>query len=313
MAAPAVTPDSAAPDAAAAIRYHYDVGNEFYQLWLDRSLTYSCAMPASPADTLEDAQQRKLRYHLDAVGAGGPLEHGVLDIGCGWGSLLRELSRPGRTAAGRPPVGLTLSDAQAAFIQSQGYPGAEVRTENWTSYQPGRRFDGIVSIGAFEHFARPGDHPAAKVRVYREFFGRCRDWLTPGGALSLQTIAYANMSPGDASRFMQREVFPGADLPTLAEIAAAAEGTFEICSLRNDRLDYAWTCEQWARRLRANRAAALRLAGPETVARYQRYLKMSALGFLMGKICLLRLVLRPYQGGYLGGGYLVGRRARDDG
>ena len=299
MAGPATQGRGAA--AAAAIRYHYDVGNEFYALWLDRSLTYSCAMPEHPGDTLEAAQQRKLRYHADAVHAGlpgpGKPDHGVLDIGCGWGSLLEMLSQGGRV---RRATGLTLSTEQAAYVRSRGYPGVEVRTDSWTSYEPGERFDGIVSIGAFEHFARPDDDAAARVRVYRDFFDRCRGWLTPGGVLSLQTVAYANMSRDDASPFMQREIFPDADLPTLAEIAAAADRTFEIQTVRNDRLDYAWTCEQWARRLRANREAALRVAGPETVDRYQRYLKMSALGFLMGKICLLRLVLRPYPGGYFG-------------
>ncbi|MBX4420817.1 class I SAM-dependent methyltransferase, partial [Mycobacterium tuberculosis] len=88
-----------------------------------------------------------------------------------------------------------------------------------------------------------------------------------------------------------REVFPDADLPTLAELTAAAEGLFEVRTLRNDRLDYAWTCEQWARRLRARRAEALALVGPEVTERYERYLKLSALGFRMGKIGLLRIVL----------------------
>jgi len=286
-----------ADTAAAAIRYHYDVGNEFYQLWLDPSLTYSCAMPDGPDDTLAAAQQRKLRYHLDAVRASGDLRNGVLDIGCGWGSLLRELSL---TRQVQRSVGLTLSEQQAAFVTAQGYPGVEVRIQDWMSGDPGGPFDGLVSIGAFEHFARPDDDPAAKVGVYREFFERCRSWLTPDGTLSLQTIGYANMSAADASPFMREQVFPDADLPTLAEIAAAAERVFEIVAVRNDRLDYAWTCEQWARRLRAARPEAVRVAGPEAVARYERYLKLSALGFRMGKICLLRLVLRPYQHGYFG-------------
>lgn len=296
MAAPSAAAERSAA-AAAAIRYHYDVGNEFYQLWLDRSLTYSCAMPDGPGDTLEAAQLRKLRYHLDAARAGRELRHGVLDIGCGWGSLLSELSL-GRQV-GRS-VGLTLSERQAAFVAARHYPGVEVRTESWTDGDPGAPFDAIVSIGAFEHFARPDEASAAKVRVYREFFERCRGWLTADGTLSLQTIAYADMSPDDASEFMRQEVFPDADLPTLAEITAAAERVFEIAAVRNDRLDYAWTCEQWARRLRASRPAAVRTAGPKAVARYERYLKLSALGFRMGKICLLRLVMRPYQGGYFG-------------
>jgi cyclopropane-fatty-acyl-phospholipid synthase len=284
-------------EAAAAIRHHYDVGNEFYRLWLDSSLTYSCAIRESTDDTLETAQERKLRFHLDAIDAGKA--GSVLDIGCGWGAILKRLAETHRVERS---VGLTLSDEQAAFVQSQGYPGVEVRTENWMHYEPDTRFDGIISIGAFEHFARPEDSPAEKVRVYREFFTRCHSWLNSDGVLSLQTIAYANMSRDDASRFMQQEIFPNADLPTLAEITAAADGVFEVQSIHNGRPDYARTCEQWARRLRAHRDEAASLVGPDVVARYERYLKLSALGFRMGKICLLRLVLRPFKSNYFAGG-----------
>jgi cyclopropane-fatty-acyl-phospholipid synthase len=276
-------------EAAAAVRYHYDVGNAFYSLWLDRSLTYSCALRDGPDDTLESAQERKVRYHLDAIRADRAGR--VLDIGCGWGSVLHRLAGIAGIAGA---VGLTLSEEQAAYIRARAWPAVEVRTESWTQYEPDARFDGIISIGAFEHFARPDQSPDEKVAVYRRFFGRCRDWLEPGGALSLQSIAYANMSRTDASPFMQEAIFPDADLPTFAEIAAAAEGAFEVESVRNDRLDYAWTCETWAHRLRRHRDEAIDLVGPDVVARYERYLRLSALGFRMGKICLLRLVLRPY-------------------
>ena len=282
--------------AAAAIRHHYDVGNEFFRLWLDDSLTYSCAMRDSEDaadETLELAQERKLRFHLDAVRA--ERAGSVLDIGCGWGAILQRLSQ--RHGA-RRAVGLTLSEEQAAYVGSRAYPGVEVRVRSWVEYEPGQVFDGIISIGAFEHFARPDHSPADKIRVYRNFFTRCRDWLAPGGALSLQTIAYANMSRRDASRFMQQEIFPDADLPTLSEITAAADGIFELKHMHNGRLDYAWTCEQWARRLRARRAEAVELVGPDVVARYERYLKLSALGFRMGKICLYRLVFQPYPNGH---------------
>jgi cyclopropane-fatty-acyl-phospholipid synthase len=279
--------------AAAAIRHHYDVGNEFFRLWLDSSMTYSCAMPKGADDTLDVAQERKLRYHLDAVHA--DRARSVLDIGCGWGSILHRL-----TAISRVPraVGLTLSDQQATFVSARGYPGVEVHVTSWTQYEPDEMFDGIISIGAFEHFARPGLSPAEKVGVYREFFTRCREWLRPDGALSLQTIAYANMSSADASTFMQEEIFPDADLPTMAEIATAAEGVLELQQMHNSRLDYAWTCEQWARRLRSRRDDAMRLVTPEVVARYERYLRLSALGFRMGKICLYRLVFRPFRRGH---------------
>ncbi|MGW5151711.1 class I SAM-dependent methyltransferase [Rhodococcus koreensis] len=275
-------------DAATAIRHHYDVGNSFYSLWLDNSLTYSCAIRSGTDDTLEAAQERKLRFHLDAVRAENATR--VLDIGCGWGAILKRLSDHGVDRA----VGLTLSDEQAAYVRSRAYPGVDVRLENWRDYDPAARFDGIISIGAFEHFATPTDSIAEKIGVYRDFFTRCRGWLHDDGRMSLQTIAYANMSRESANQFLQQEIFPNADLPTFAEIAAAVEGAFEVESVHNGRLDYAWTCEQWARRLRRHRTEAVELVGADVVARYERYLKLSALGFRMGKICLLRIVLRPH-------------------
>jgi cyclopropane-fatty-acyl-phospholipid synthase len=280
-------------EAASAVRHHYDVGRDFYRLWLDRSMTYSCALWDGDDDTLEAAQERKLEYHLDAIRADRAAR--VLDIGCGWGSTLKRLAEDRGVERS---VGLTLSDDQAGFVRDRGLPGVEVRTESWTDYEPDAPFDGIVSIGAFEHFATPDDSEAERARVYRDFFTRCRGWLTDDGALSLQTIAYANMSREDASQFIQQEIFPNADLPTLAEIAVAAEGVFEVRSLRNDRLHYARTLEAWARRLRERRDEAVALVGPDVVARYQRYLKHSAFGFRMGKLCLLRLVLDPYRRSY---------------
>ncbi|WP_067657888.1 SAM-dependent methyltransferase [Nocardia harenae] len=285
-----------AASAAAAVRHHYDVGNDFYALWLDPSLTYSCAMPTGPADTLAAAQQRKLSYHLDAVRAHDATA--LLDIGCGWGALLAVAASEGVPRL----TGLTLAEEQAAHVRALDLPGTEVAVRNWLHYEPERRFDGIVSIGAFEHFATPEDSRAAKIGVYRSFFERCRSWLNPGRTLSLQTIAYANMTRDQASTFIQREIFPDADLPTLAEIAAAADGLFEVRTVRNDRMDYAWTCEQWAARLKARRAEAVALAGPEVTERYERYLRLSALGFRMGKIGLLRIVLEPYRSGHFTGG-----------
>jgi len=280
-------------EAASAIRHHYDVGREFYRLWLDPSMTYSCAMWEAEDDTLAAAQERKLQYHLDAIGA--IRASSVLDIGCGWGSILERLVKAHGVERA---VGLTLSDDQADVVERCGHPGVEVHRTSWMDYEPDTRFDGIISIGAFEHFATPEDSPAERASVYREFFTRCRSWLTDDAALSLQTIAYANMSRSDASAFIQQEIFPNADLPTLAEITTAAEGIFEVRSVRNDRLDYARTVEAWARELRRHRDEAIAVVGPDMVARYETYLKHSAFGFRMGKICLLRLVFDPYRGTY---------------
>lgn len=268
-----------------AIRHHYDVGNDFYELWLDPTLSYSCARWVG-SETLETAQQNKIAYHLDAIDA--PRQQSVLDIGCGWGGVLQALENlPNITRA----VGLTLSEQQSRHIQAQPLSKVQVHVSNWQEYVPDQPFDGIISIGAFEHFAAPTDSIEQKIAIYRRFFSSCRGWLKPGGRLSLQTIAYGAMAREQASRFFNEEIFPNADLPTLSEIAEAAQGVFEIQRVENGRLDYARTCEHWYRRLSANRALAVQRVGEDVVSRYLRYLKMSAYGFQFGKIQLLRLQL----------------------
>jgi len=275
---------------AQAIRHHYDVGRAFYALWLDETMTYSSALWKSPTTTesLAVAQHRKIAYHLDNARADCATR--LLDIGCGWGGLMR-------AAAQRPNishiVGLTLSEDQAACVREIGDPKIEVRLENWVNHRTTAPYDSIISIGALEHFAKPGDSIGEKIKVYRNFFDTCRSWLSPQGRMSLQTIAYGTMQREEASQFINQEIFPDADLPTLAELAAAAEGVMEITETVNHRLHYARTFETWAANLKKNHAAAVKLVGKETTARYERYLTQSCTGFYMGKIGLLRLALRP--------------------
>jgi cyclopropane-fatty-acyl-phospholipid synthase len=284
-------PTSERPGASArAIQHHYDVSNEFFALWLDETMTYSCALWEGLEDRsdLATAQRRKIDHHVRAAGAASA--GAVLDVGCGWGSVLRELVTA--RGVGRA-VGLTLSAAQAEHVRSLDLPGVEVRLESWADHAPERPYDAVISIGAFEHFAGPDCSTGQKIQVYRDFFARCRSWLASHGRLSLQTIAYGTMQPEEASAFMQNEIFPQSDLPRLSEIVSAADGLFEIVSLRNDRIDYARTCDLWLARLRAGRAAALALVGEEVFARYEHYLKLSTVGFRMGRICLLRMAMRP--------------------
>jgi len=275
---------------AQAIRYHYDIGRAFYALWLDETMTYSSALwkPSAATDSLAAAQHRKIAYHLDNARADCATR--LLDIGCGWGGVMR-------AAAQRPNishiVGLTLSEDQAACVREIGEPKLEVRLESWVNHRPTALYDSIVSIGALEHFAKPGDTIEEKIKVYRDFFGTCRSWLSPQGRMSLQTIAYGSMQREEASQFINQEIFPDADLPTLAEIAAAAEGVMEITEVVNHRLHYARTFETWAANLKKNHAAAVKLVGEENTVKYERYLTQSSTGFYMGKIGLLRLALRP--------------------
>ncbi|MCW7541681.1 cyclopropane-fatty-acyl-phospholipid synthase family protein [Aquabacterium sp. A7-Y] len=272
---------------AHAIQYHYDVSREFYRLWLDETMTYSCAL-WEDGDDLARAQHRKIDYHLAQARAAHART--VLDVGCGWGALLRAAAN---CAMVERVVGLTLSPDQAAFVRSLGLRNTDVRLESWTAHEPIAPYDAIVSVGAFEHFAKPEDSVADKIAVYRDFFRRCHAWLSVDGRLSLQTIAFGSMKREEASAFINNEIFPASDLPRLGEIAEAADGILEIVQVRNDRLHYAKTFEVWAQNLRAHRDAAIDRVGEDVVKRYERYLKQSSMGFYMGKLALYRVTLRP--------------------
>lgn len=277
---------------AEAIRHHYDQSNAFFALWLDSTMSYSCAMWDGATADLETAQTRKLDYHLEEAGlAQGGV---ILDIGCGWGGMLdRAVGRFGGRA-----VGLTLSSAQHDWIAARPHPAVEIRLESWTDHRPERPYDALVSVGAFEHFAQLDSSSDDRLETYTTFFRRCREWLQVGGRLSLQTFAYSSIKTREQNRrsagtkFLASAIFPETDPPVLSEIVTAAEGSFEPVRLRNDRTDYARTCELWLDRLSRRRAEAVALIGEETVDRYVTYLKLSHIGFAVGHLHLYRLTLR---------------------
>jgi cyclopropane-fatty-acyl-phospholipid synthase len=215
----------------------------------------------------------------------------VLDVGCGWGSVLRRLIE---VHGVERAVGLTLSEAQAAWNRSFNHSRIEVYLESWADHTPEAPYDAIISIGAFEHFARLELSNTEKMEAYRTFFARCRTWLKPGGWLSLQTIAYGNLRRDKhyTDPFIAKEIFPESDLPRCSDIALATESTFEIVGLYNHREDYARTFREWFNRLRAHRTEAVGLCGEEVVARYERYLRTFCYSFELGAFLLLRIALR---------------------
>jgi cyclopropane-fatty-acyl-phospholipid synthase len=189
-------------------------------------------------------------------------------------------------------TGLTLSAAQAAWISHQNLGPVTVRLENWFYHKPPQPYDAIISIAAFEAFARPGLDQETKDIAYRQFFQRCHQWLKAGGRLGIQTIARGNMFREDFNHFISVDIFPESDLPSLAELARASERLFEVLTIRNDREDYVRTLKAWRHNLKLNRAAAVRIAGEGLVARYEKYLDLSMLGFHTGATDLLRIIFR---------------------
>jgi cyclopropane-fatty-acyl-phospholipid synthase len=271
---------------AAAIQYHYDIGNDFYHLWLDPTKTYTCALWDAASD-IEEAQIAKLDYHIQEARASQGDR--VLDIGCGWGCALQRLVN----AAGvKEAVGLTLSRAQAEYIQQQDWPGVTVSLESWSDHRPQQPYDAIVSIGAFEHFTRPDLSQTEKIEAYRSFFSLCRQWIKPGGWMSLQTITNETASREDFNPFIAKEIWPETDLPRLADITLACEGKFEIHRLRNDREDYVRTLRVWLDRLQGCRNEAIQVAGEDVVRRFEHWFKLSIIGFHMGTMGLMRITLR---------------------
>lgn len=277
---------AAGPGAStAAIQTHYDVSNAFFALWLDRTMSYSCALWAE-GDDLEQAQVRKLDYHLEQACARG--KSNLLDIGCGWGALLHRAVDKYQVAQA---VGLTLSQAQMEWAAARPCQGTEVRLESWAEHVPARPYDAIVSVGAFEHFAKPGASREEKLAGYRWFFEWCHAHSVPDCHLSLQSIVYENYDETRPNPFVE-QVFPESELPRVAEIALACEGLWELKLVRNDRDHYAKTLKEWYRRLRANRDRAIGEVGAQTYAHYEKYLGAFVVGFHSGSMNLVRLSAR---------------------
>lgn len=266
-----------------AIMSHYDMGNDFFRLVLDPEMIYSCALFKGDGD-LAAAQRHKLDHHIEAAGAANAAR--VLDIGCGWGAMLRRLVDHAGVAHA---VGLTLSPSQAQWIRDGANPKIEVREQDWRDHKPERRYDAIISVGAFEHFVQKGLDPAAKLDAYREFFAYCDSVLAINGKMSLQTIAYSERTKVQP---LLDKTFPESDLPLEWEPIAAAEGTFSLIAARNDADHYYRTLVLWEQNLLANYDKAIALVGKSNTDEFRRYLRMSAVGFRAGMVSLMRYSFR---------------------
>jgi cyclopropane-fatty-acyl-phospholipid synthase len=257
---------------ARAVRHHYDVSNEFFSLFLDDSMTYSCAVFRNGAQTLEEAQEEK----LDMVCRKLALQEGerVLDVGCGWGSFPLWAA----TRYGAQVVGITLSPPQAEKARRRAEAAGvadrvEIRVMDYRDLA-GERFEAIASIGMVEHVG------SANIDVYARTLAGL---LEPGGRLLNHGIARLRHGDAEAGPFSERYVFPDAAPLHLSRVLLALERAgFVTRHVEEFGADYAETLRHWARNLDENLEQAIRLAGPERVRVWRLYLRAARNGFESG-------------------------------
>ncbi len=257
---------------ARAVRHHYDVSNEFFSLFLDKSMTYSCGIFSRGAKTLEAAQVEK----LETVARKLAIQPGerVLDVGCGWGSFAIRAAKE----HGANVVGITLSEPQAEEARRRAAAAGvgeqvEVRVMDYRDLA-GERFDAISSIGMAEHVG------SAQIDEYAHTLAGL---LEPGGRLLNHAIARLRHTDAEAGAFSERYVFPDAAPLHLSRVLLALERAgFEVHHVEDFRLDYAETLRHWAERLDANLQRATELAGPERIRVWRLYLRAARNGFEKG-------------------------------
>jgi cyclopropane-fatty-acyl-phospholipid synthase len=267
---------------ARAVRHHYDVSNDFFALFLDRSMTYSCAFFSRDGHSLESAQEAKLELTCRKLG----LQPGqrVLDIGCGWGSFAIHAA----SHYGVEVVGITLSEPQAGLARARvREAGLDQKVRILVSdYRdlPGERFDAIASIGMVEHVG------AERIDLYAD---RLASLARPGGRLLNHGIARLHHNGGDAGAFSERYVFPDADPLQLPKVILALERAgFVTEHVEAFGADYAETLRHWARRLDQHRAEAVRLVGEERLRVWRLYLRGSRSGFETGFMSIYQVQSR---------------------
>lgn len=261
------------------VAHHYDIGNDFYRLFLDRGMQYSCAYFTSDDNTLEEAQQNKLRLIASKL----DLKPGqkVLDIGCGWGDMALYLGR----MADVQVVGVTLSKEQCKLANEKAKAlglADRVRFELRDYRDLTERFDRIVSVGMFEHVG---------VHHYGEYFAKVNELLTDTGVMLLHSIGHMS-PPGTASPWLRKYIFPGAYSPALSEVFTAVEqNSLWVTDLEFLRVHYAKTLAHWVSRFEANRAKVAEMYDERFCRMWEFYLISCEMMFRTGSQLVFHMQL----------------------
>jgi cyclopropane-fatty-acyl-phospholipid synthase len=286
------------------VQAHYDLSDDFFALFLDRTRTYSCAYFERDDMTLEEAQIAKIDLALGKLG----LKPGMtlLDVGCGWGAtMMRAIEKYDVNV-----VGLTLSKNQKAhveniFAESDSLRSKRVLLAGWEEFQD--PVDRIVSIGAFEHFGHDR---------YDDFFKMAHDVMPDDGVMLLHTItALTGTQMAERGmpltfelarfiKFIITEIFPGGRLPSIEKVSDhSSKAGFTLTRRQSLQPHYARTLDIWATNLEAAREQAIAITSPEVYDRYMRYLTGCALYFRSGHLdvkAALWIALGLFAGAWVG-------------
>ncbi|KMO85822.1 SAM-dependent methyltransferase [Megasphaera cerevisiae DSM 20462] len=260
---------------------HYDLGNDFYQLWLDPSMSYSCAYFKNDTDTLEQAQHNKVHYILEKL----HLQKGMtlLDIGCGWGYLLIEAAKK----YGIKGYGCTLSQEQwkkgQERIQQMGLTGqVQIDLVDYRDLlQEGKTYDRIVSVGMLEHVGRSN---------YGLYMETASHLLREGGLFLLHYISGHDESVSNP--WMRKYIFPGGTLPSLREIISRAyDNEFQVLDVESLRRHYYKTLMCWYHNFQGVRDQVIASRGEEFARMWDLYLCGCAVSFYIGNIDLHQILM----------------------
>jgi cyclopropane-fatty-acyl-phospholipid synthase len=273
-----------------AVSYHYDVSNDFYALWLDQNMAYSCAYFEHPDDDLDAAQRNKFDYICRKL----RLKAGekLLDVGCGWGGLILHAVREFGVRA----LGITLSTEQFEFAQARirdlGLSNqCEVRLVDYRDLDEPGAYDKLASVGMVEHVGQP---------QLTEYFAQAFRLLRPGGLFMNAGIGRAGSRPKVAQpTFTDTYIFPDSSLVCIADMLCPAEQAgFEVRDVENLREHYHLTLQYWLRRLEARAEEAQRAAGEIKYRMWRVYLAGSAHYFRTARLGLYHTLLVKNDNGH---------------
>ncbi|MGG5358499.1 MULTISPECIES: class I SAM-dependent methyltransferase [unclassified Enterococcus] len=261
------------------IHSHYDLGNDFYEMWLDPTLTYSCAYFKTPEDTLEQAQINKVHHILDKLF----IKEGdsLLDIGCGWGTLMFTAIKE----YGAKATGITLSQEQFDYInqkikEEHLEDRCNVLLMDYRELK-GETFDHITSVGMFEHVGSEN---------LEEYFGVVQKALKPKGTALIHGIS--RQQGGASNAWIDKYIFPGGYIPGVTELVGhITENQLQLIDMESLRRDYQMTLEKWTENFHKVKEQVIDSKGEEFYRMWDLYLQACAASFESSNIDVVQYLL----------------------